>query len=142
MGEWTRADVEARLESAAYVMHFMPKDKPGWSTKAWPTYQHDFSDKVGQPPEGRRPRPSPRSISEAEAAMLWLRWLDVEDAKLVWARADGTPWKPICWKFGVSRATARRRWEYALSVIVWRLNGRRVPRKRSREFVISEARRS
>jgi len=47
---------------------------------------------------------------------------------LVWARAEGAPWKAICWRFGVARATAHRRWQYGLSVIAWWLNGRRIPR--------------
>lgn len=68
----------------------------------------------------KRPRPSPRAITEAEEAMLWLRWLEPELGKLVWARVAGAAWKPICWRFGISRATAHRRWEYGLSVIVWR----------------------
>ena len=60
-----------------------------------------------------------------EEALPWLRWVEPEVAKLVWARAEGAPWKPICWRFAISRATADRRWKYGLSLIVWRLNGRR-----------------
>jgi len=87
----------------------------------------------------RRPRSSPRQITQAEEAMLWLRWLEPEDGRLVWARADGMAWKPICWQFGISRATANRRWQYGLAVIVWRLNGKRVPTRRSKAFVVSKA---
>ena len=54
-----------------------------------------------------------------------LRWLKPDETKLVWARAEGTPWKQICWRFGIARATAHRRWRYALSLIVYRLNGKR-----------------
>ena len=45
-----------------------------------------------------RPRPSPRTITEAEEAMLWLRRLEPELGKLVWASVSGTEWKPICWQ--------------------------------------------
>ena len=68
--------------------------------------------------------------------MLWLRWLEPQEARLVWLRANGTQWKPICWELGISRATANRRWQYGIAVIVWRLNGKRLPGKRSMEFVI------
>ena len=138
--EWTRADVEARLEAAARVMRAQPRVGPRGTFNAWPAYFHEFADKVGQQPEMRRPLPSPRAVTEAEEAMVWLRWLEVDDARLVWARAERTAWKPICWRFGISRATAVRRHLYALSVIVWRLNGRRVPKKRSMQFVIDGAR--
>jgi len=140
MREWTRADVEARLESAARVMRAQPRVGPQGTFNAWPAYFHEFADKVGQQPEMRRPLPSPRAVTEAEEAMLWLRWLEVDDARLVWARVSGAEWKAITWRFGISRATATRRWVYALSVIVWRLNGKRVPKKRSMQFVIDGAR--
>lgn len=43
-------------------------------------------------------------------------------------------------ELGISRATANRRWRYGIAVIVWRLNGRTPPRKRSMAFVLAEAR--
>ena len=68
----------------------------------------EFADRVGQQPEPMRlPPPSPAAISRMEETLGWLRWLEVEDAKLVWARADRTPWKAICWQFGIARATAQ-----------------------------------
>lgn len=139
MGEWTTAQVQDRLELAASVMRQMPGVMPQGFFNAWPEYFHSFADKVGQEPQMRRPRPSPRQITEAEEAMLWLRWLEKDDARLVWLRANGTPWKPICWQLGVSRATANRRFQYGIAVIVWRLNGKSVPRKRSMGFVVSRA---
>jgi hypothetical protein len=100
----------------------------------------EFADRVGQEPEPMRlPPPSPAAISRMEEALLWLRWLEAEDAKLVWARTNRTPWKAVCWQFGFARATAHRRWLYGLSVIAWRLNGRRVPGKRSKRYVIAMA---
>jgi hypothetical protein len=39
---------------------------------------------------------------------------------------NGTPWKLICWLFGIARASAHRRWRYGLSLIAYRLNGRRL----------------
>jgi hypothetical protein len=62
--------------------------------------------------------------------------LDPVDAKIVWLRAGGERWKTICWKVGLARAAANEHWLYALCVIAWRLNGHRVPGKRSRRHVI------
>ena len=139
MGEWTTAQVQDRLELAAGVMRQMPGVMPQGFFNAWPEYFHSFADKVGQEPQLRRPRPSPRQITEAEEAMLWLRWLEKDDARLVWLRANGTPWKPICWELEISRATANRRWQYGVAVIVWRLNGKRVPTKRSIDYIVRAA---
>lgn len=139
MGEWTTARVEDRLELAADVFRQLPSVKPQGYFNAWPEYFHTFGDKVGQEPQMRRPRPGPRQISEAEETLLWLRWLEKDDARIVWLRANGRQWKPICWELGISRATANRRWQYGIAVIVWRLNGKRVPARRSMQFVVSKA---
>ncbi|MDP1669549.1 DUF6362 family protein [Phaeovulum sp.] len=140
MADWTRTTVEDRIETAAEVFRALPDVRPQGFANAWPEYFHSFGDKVGQTPQARRPRPGPRAITEAEATLLWLRWLEPQDARLVWLRANRTAWKPICWELGISRATANRRWEYGLSVITWRLNGKRVPAKRSMDHVIQRAR--
>jgi hypothetical protein len=66
-------------------------------------------------------------IAEAAEALSWLRWLDPEDAGIVVARLEGARWKAICWRFGISRPTADRRFRYALAVIAWQLNGDRSP---------------
>ncbi|MBL4557661.1 MAG: hypothetical protein JKP98_12805 [Rhodobacteraceae bacterium] len=50
--------------------------KPQGYFSAWPEYFHSFGDQVGQEPRMRRPLPSPRMITEAEEALLWLRWLE------------------------------------------------------------------
>ena len=95
----------------------------------------EFADRVAQQPEPMRlPPPSPAAVSRMEEALAWLRWLKPEHAKLIWARADGTPWKLICWRFGIARAMAHRRWQDGLSLIAWRLNGRRLTMKRLRRF--------
>jgi hypothetical protein len=141
MADWTTTQVQDRLELAAGVMRQMPGVRPQGFFNAWPEYFHTFADQVGQEPRMRRPRPSPRQITEAEEAMLWLRWLELDDARLVWARADGTAWKPICWQFGLSRTAATKRWQYGLAVITWRLNGRVPSSRRSQQFVIENANR-
>ena len=141
MADWTTTQVQDRLELAAGVMRQMPGVRPQGFFNAWPEYFHTFADQVGQEPRMRRPRPSPREITQAEEAMLWLRWLEVEDARLVWVRAEGTAWKPICWQFGLSRTAATKRWQYGLAVITWRLNGRVPSSRRSQQFVIENANR-
>jgi Domain of unknown function (DUF6362) len=136
MDSWTVEMVEERLiEAAAVIRRLPPVRVPGYFN-TWSQMVVEFADRVGQQPEPMRlPPPSPSAISRMEETLLWLRWLGPEDAKLVWARADRTPWKAICWQFGIARATANRRWQYGLSVIAWRLNGRKLPSKRSRQFL-------
>jgi hypothetical protein len=67
------------------------------------------------------------AIRHIAEALSWFEWLDDEDAALVQARLEGARWKLICWRFGISRATAYRRWRHALRLIAWRLNGNALP---------------
>lgn len=138
--QWTPPMVEERLVEAADVMRRLPEVRAPGHFNTWPKILYEFADLVGQaPPRLKRPLPSSDAISRMEEALGWLRWLEGDDAKLVWARAEGAQWKAICWRFGIARATAHRRWEYGVSVIVWRLNGKRPSRRRSRRFVIERA---
>jgi hypothetical protein len=140
---WTVEMVEVRLAEAAAVIRRLPPVRVPGYFNTWPRALVEFADLVGQQPEPMRlPPPSPAAISRMEEALGWLRWLEVEDAKLVWARSDRTPWKAICWRFGIGRATAHRRWRYGLCLIAWRLNGRRAPTKRSRSLVVESVRRA
>jgi len=143
MGEmhWTPALVEERLAEAAEVLKRMPTVKVQSYFSLWPKVIAEAGDVASfDPPRLKRPKPSPDAITRMEATLPWLAWLEPEDAKLVWARAERTPWKPICWRFGISRATACRRMEYALSLIAWRLNGQKAPAKRSRAYLVSRVR--
>jgi len=139
---WTPLLVEERLAEAADVLKRLPEEKVRGYFSVWPEVIHDFGDLVGQEPKPMRPpRPSPAAISRMDEAVTWCRFLAPEDGKLVWARAEGASWKEVCWRFGIARATAHRRWRYGLGVIALRLNGRRVPGKRSRSFVVERANR-
>ena len=131
--------MQDRLELAADVFARLPGVRPQGYFNAWPEYFHSFGDQVGQEPRMRRPLPSPRMITEADEALLWLRWLEKDDARIVWLRATRTPWKKITWELGISRPTANRRWQYGIAVIVWRLNGRVPSSRRSKRFVVENA---
>src|SRR5689334_21994516 len=111
--EWTPAMVEERFAEAADVMKRLPEVRgPGWAASAWPRIVHELADLVGQEPERmKRPPPSPTAITRMEQTLEWLRWLEVEDSRLLWSRAMRLPWKVICGRLGIGRATAHRRQE-------------------------------
>jgi hypothetical protein len=141
MADWTPSQIEDRLIEAAEVLKLLPEEKARGYFSVWPEITHDFADKVEQAlNHQRRPPPSAAAISRMEKVLTWIHYLAPEDGKLVWARAEGAPWKEICWRFGIARATAHRRYLYGLSVIVWRLSGKRLPLKRSRTYIVSAVR--
>jgi Domain of unknown function (DUF6362) len=140
MDNWTVEMVEERLAEAAAVMRRLPPVRVPGYFNTWPRVLMQFADLVGQdPPRLRLPPPSAAAISRMEEALGWLHWLEPLDTKIVWLRSSGDRWKGICFKLGLSRSAAHRHWQYALSVIALRLNGRRVSGKRSLGFVIARA---
>ena len=54
------------------------------------------------------------------------------DARIVWSRAAGKRWKPICCIAGLGRTAAWERWVMGLCVIAMKLNGARIPKQPSR----------
>jgi hypothetical protein len=132
--------VEERVLEAAEVLRKLPGLRSQGYFSAWPDVLRSAREIARQEPKPMRVLPSPQAISRMEEAITWSRFLEPEEAHLMWARADGMPWKHLCHRFGISRPTAHRRWEYALSVIAWRLNGREVHHRRGRRFVIARAR--
>ncbi len=133
---WTPSLVDERLAEAADVLKRLPEPRRQGYFSTWPAVLHDFADKVGQEAKPMRVLPSPAAISRMEETLGWTVGLDPIDGKIVWMRAHGERWKTICWKVGLARAAANEHWLYALCVIAWRLNGRRVLGKRSRRHVI------
>ena len=66
--------------------------------------------------------PSARDIQRMEDCIGWLAWLDPEDARIVWLRAEGVRWRQVCIRAGVVRSTAWRRWAASLLTIAKHLN--------------------
>lgn len=134
---WTPTLVEERLVEAADTLRRLPERRVQGFLSAWPEVVREAWGAHGwaDGPTRQGP-PSPQAIDRMDVTLGWLRWLDPADAKLVWVRAEGTPWKGIGWRFGVSVKTAQRRWDYALSLITWRLLGRTLPSTWSRRFLM------
>jgi hypothetical protein len=116
-------DIEERFEEAAATLRRLPDARvPGYFS-AWPPVILSSAEAYGYDP-ARMPRiaPSPQAITRMEETFTWLTWLEPDDARIVWLRAEGVRWKPICWRIGVSRSSAWRRWAAALILIANRLS--------------------
>ena len=98
------------------------------------------SDRSPSPCVG--PPPSAGAISRMDETLPWLGWIDPVDAKIIWLRASGKPWKTICWTVGLQRSTAHVHWLYGLCVITLHLNRQHVPKRRGRQYVIDMVNRS
>ena len=120
---WTPKMVAESLEEAADTLRRLPPVTVRGFVSAWPPVVHDFWDAFGwEEVSVRLGPPSARAIDEMDMALGWLRWLKSDDARLVWQRATGRPWKYIARDFGMDRSTAWRHWTGALMTIQTRLN--------------------
>ena len=135
---WTPSLVEERLVEAADVLKRLPEERVQGYFSAWPEIVRSVHDAFGwHDPVLKRPWPSPGSIDRMDETMTWLGWLEPDVAKIVWFRASGSRWKSICARVGLQRTAVHQRYLFGHCVIAWRLNGRRVPRNRSRRDVIA-----
>ena len=128
MGEarWTPEVVAERLEEAADTLRRLPAVRVQGYFSTWPAVVRDFWEAFGwHDAEVRLGPPAPAAIDRMDETLQWLRWLNPDETRLVWLRAEGVRWKLISARFGVGRTTAWYRWSGALTKIVAELNARR-----------------
>ncbi|MBF0181342.1 MAG: hypothetical protein HQM03_15070 [Magnetococcales bacterium] len=123
--KWTPKMVAERLEEAAATMRRLVVRglRPREFGNAWPPVIHEAMEAYGWNEILLRLGPPPAdAITRMDQALLWLRWLDVEQLRLVWLHADRVPRKVIMSSLGASRATTWRLWMSSLMIIANRLN--------------------
>lgn len=140
---WTPSLVETYMAEAADVLARLPDARMRGYVTSWPPMVREFWESFGwQEAVLKRPPPSAAAIDRMDMALRWLLWLDPVDARIVWLRACGRPWKEVCWQSGLARAAANQHWLFALCVIAWKLNGKSLPRHLSRRDLIAATRAS
>ena len=113
---WDQETVASRLEEAVDVLVRLPEARVRGLYDLWPKL-------VGEPCRHARPAAAaPEAIDRMDEALGWLMWLEPEERRLVWLRAEGVPWKRITHWLGIGRTTAWQRWTTALLKIAVRLN--------------------
>ena len=121
----TPREIEDQFEDAALTLRRLP-NPTGSGAKgyghSWPEYVHDAKQAYGYEEARMRVVPSARDIQRMEDCITWLAYLDPEDARIVWLRAEGIRWRQVCIRAGVVRSTAWRRWVASLLTIANHLN--------------------
>jgi hypothetical protein len=114
---WTPNHVAERLAEAAEVLDRLPEARSLGLYSLWPLLPDG-----GDAARTRAAAPSPEAIDRMDEALSWLLWLEPEERRLLWLRAEGLPWKRITHRLGIGRTTAWQRWTMALLKISIRLN--------------------
>ncbi len=116
------SEVEERLRSAARTLRRLPNVKVQGYFSTWPTIIREPLEILQMEPEPMRLQPSTADITEMEEVLfVWLKWLEPEERRLVWLRAERVRWKLICGRFGVGRTKAWEMYRRALASIAAKL---------------------
>jgi hypothetical protein len=121
-GSWTLRLVAERLEGAADVLDRLPPERHRTRHSSWPRVIPPADAIVRSGERSRTPAPSAEAIDRMDEALGWLGWLEPDERRIVWMRAEGLPWKRITHRLGIGRTTAWHRWTTALLKITTRLN--------------------
>lgn len=141
---WDVKKVAGAFMYAIRTLRRMPPVKVQGYFNTWPDILYSEIEVLQQDIKPVKYRPSASAISEMEKTLVWITWVeDPEMRKLIWARAQGTPWKIICREFGYGRTRAWQIWRDALEQIADRLNNQdmkyeekpaeRIPKPKVRE---------
>lgn len=127
---WTVEMVEDILSEAADTLKRLPAVRPQGYVSCMPTPVRSLCEAAAEdeePAKLRRPPPPAAAIDRLDRVLGWMVWLDDRQIRVVWGRASGVPWRPICRRLGCGRTKAWKIWVTALVLLKVKLNERAEP---------------
>lgn len=121
---WTTQAVATHIRQAVLTLKKLPAVSIKAYVSAWPDIVRQPHEVAYMEPTPIRCRATPDEITQLEQVFDWMRWIAVEERKLVWKRAMQVPWRTICWELGCDRKTAWRKQHAALTKIAIQLNAK------------------
>lgn len=119
---WDEDSVAKAFEEAIRTLKKLPSAKLRDYFTSWPEVIYTEREIARMDQKPKKWPATPEAISRLEMVCGWIHFLDeVEDRKIVWLRAEKTPWKLICIEFAISRATANRKWQNAIRRITQKI---------------------
>ncbi len=123
MAEWTIHDVAFRFCEAARTARRLPPVRVQGFFNVWPPFlRTEFEQMACEDPPRIICRPTPAEVERMLEVMHWVNWLEVEQRRLVWMRAERYHWKEIAKRFGFVPRTAQRHWHIAMHIVATRLS--------------------
>lgn len=98
------------LREAADTLKRLPRGLAGPRLSSWPAVVRDSVSLMAAPvsERTRQAPPAPQAIDRMDRALVWLLSCDEEARRLVWARANGVPWRKLEDIDGRSHVTLRK----------------------------------
>lgn len=119
---WTKQEVEARFEEAAETLYRLPNAYPQSMLTSWPPVIRDFYERLMEEKEMIYGPPTAKAIDQMDEVLEWFQYLDLQESRIIWLRANRVKWRLIAPRFKITRQTAWRYWVYALEKIAYKLN--------------------
>ncbi len=121
---WTDEMVFSYIQKAADICKKLPGSKPQGYFSVWPPILRDLMEIIQGdiPDNANRTYATTREVDFFEYVEPWIRWCKPEEARVIWRRAVGKPWKVIEYELKISETTGRRRLNYGIMKIVAKLN--------------------
>lgn len=119
---WTEEMVVKAFEDAMRTLKKLPTAKLRDYFTSWPQVIYKEIEILRMDQKPKKWPATPEAIARMEETCSWIHFLEsVEERKIVWLRAKKTPWQLICGEFGISRATANRKWKNSIRIITQNL---------------------
>lgn len=119
---WTATLVLLRMEEAAETLRRLPPAYRKAQLVSWPEVVRSAAEIAAMAPRPRHVLAKPAAIDRLDGTLVWLGWLAPENARILWARANGQAWRAIAALSGQSVRTCQRRTTESLLTIAQRLN--------------------
>lgn len=123
---WTAEEVFYQLAEAASTikaLRLSSRDFPSNKATYWPDVVRDAMEAYGyDAPKFSRETPSAEAITRMDRALRWLLWIDQDQRRIAWARAEGIPWRKLEDWDGRSRTTLQKVHNEAIDAIRGKLN--------------------
>lgn len=116
-----------RFEEASRTARFLPQLERSGYGRTWPAIIHQSWETLGRPEPSSYTPPSPQAVQRMLETMTWVQSVEVDERKLIWARAQREPWRDVCAQLGCDRTTAWRRWNRALEAVLTHVVGQQRP---------------
>ena len=118
MSEWTTQLIAERFMQSVVTLKRLPNDRGLGYRHSWPAIVHTRFEIMQQEPQPIRLAATPEQVSAMEETLSWLLWLEPEQRRLIWYRAEGMPWRLIGRRLGAPKTTIQRRWHRALEKVL------------------------
>ena len=120
--KWTHTEVARRFEKALFTLKKLPSIKVQGYLSSMPHVLRTIEEIKEMDPKLIRLKATPEEITELEQTLIWIRWVSIDERKLIWKKAARIPEKIIAYEFQIHRASVSRDWKNALLKICKTLN--------------------